>query len=1081
MSKLNAHTILLTIAAATYQVAAIAQSDVATEYFSVCNVAHYTIDNGLTSSFISSIEEDENGMLWLGTNDGINTFDGYAFKNFISDKNDTTALCGKDVGSLKSSGDYIYAALRDGGLACFDQHKGYFKTIPIDDSPANQNEFTCAYGLCSLGDYLYISYINNIIKIDKNSGEQTKIVLATRKRHTGAKIDRMRLEPMGDDRHIAIMLSKTSFAILDTQTDKLKITRHTRGYLNDICVVNDSTIYLATSTGLYTYNVNTQKYGQENILRKEQVQCIIKDYGLGYWIAYNNNHLLKWIPSHNKTREVQNLPFYLNTHSVVNNMLEDENQILWLATSNAGLIKLDMKHPKIRNVSVSQTDMPLNYITHDIFARRSHEVWAACGVDGVLKVDTKNKVAEHIRVPHRNVYSVYVRRNGEVLFGTTLGPLRYNPQSEDGVEVIEVTDSIISSLDGRCIVNFINEDWLGNVWFATQVGLYKYNGISTVRYPSASHGIENVNVVYADLDGRVWVGTESGSFVMEVGDSTFVEAKTIDILPSADNNTTSFADNGKTVLIGTISGVLVYDKATRTIEQAPFNSQLSNTMVYDVVSNINGDIWLSTNRGVGYVRAGSKHLYMFNHHDGLARMGNDCHQFARYKQYLYVGNATNLNFIQMDNIHFNDVRPNVFVSSITYGQSGKEAETTILNDTLYSVKYLMRAALQVNIASSDFTLPSRNEFIYRINNDEWVPLSNDHSIIVSGPMPGTYRIEIKATNSDKIWTDTTRVFYIDIVPPLWLSNAAIIFYIILILVSTWFLIDIRFRSINKRMKQMENEARSKKIVEAQRNRLAKLHKDQEDSIKYAKRIQESLMPPLEGLDSLFDKIFIYYMPRDIVSGDFYGLYHRDDKTFIISADCTGHGVPGAFISIVGIDHLYNIIMRQKIDDAGTILTYLHRDIHSTLIKRRNSNEEFNEGMDMTLCVVYHKEKRINFAGAMNDLYIIRDNDILTYHGDRHSIGTSGILDDNKDITYTSQMIDCYNGDIFYMFSDGYVDQFGGPEHKKFKHRRFKQLLLYIHKLPANDQKSMLNRRLQEWKGANDQTDDISVLGFEPWA
>ncbi len=1056
-------------------------SDVIVDQITVCNAGHYTIDNGLTSNFVSSIDEDEEGRLWLGTNDGINTFDGYLFKNFISDKNDTTAMQGKDVGALKDIDGYVYATLRDGGLICYNHHKGSFRTVPIDDSPANLGEFMCAYGVCSVGNYIYVSYINNIIKIDKSTGEQTKIVLAARKKHTGAKIDKMRLEPMSDERNIAIMLGKTSFAVLDTYTDKIKIIKHTRGYLNDICAVNDSVLLIGTTSGLLSYNVKSGQYAQEPILQHEQVQCIIRDYGLGFWIAYENNHLLKWVPIKKKVRKVANLDLFLNAHSVVNNMLEDENQILWLATSNAGLVKLDTKAPKIRPALVAESDMPLNYITHDIFASCSRTVWAACGIDGVLKVDTRECTSEHIPVPHRNVYSVYMRKNGEVIFGTTLGPLRYRPDLPDGVEEIIVTDSIISSLDGRCIINFMNEDCLGNLWFATQVGLYKYNGVKTVRYPSASHGIENVNTVYSDLDGRVWAGTESGSFVMELGDSVFVETPTLDILPTNDNRTTAFADNGKSVLIGTISGVLVYDKETRTMSAAPFNGQLKNTMIYDVVCNNNGDIWLSTNRGVGYIAADSEYLYMLNHHDGLTYMGNDCHKFARYKEYLYIGNATNLNFIHMGNVHFNDVRPNLFVSSVTYGQSGKETSATVVNDTLYSVRYLMRAALQINVASSDFTLPARNEFMYRINDDDWVNLVDGNSILISGPMPGTYRVEVRATNSDKRWSDTTKVFYIDVVPPLWLSNAAIVFYIILTLACTWFLIDIRFRSMTRRMKQMESDARARKMVEAQRNRLAKLHKDQEDSIKYAKRIQESLMPPLEGLGKLFDKIFVYYMPRDIVSGDFYSLYHRDDKTFIISADCTGHGVPGAFISIVGIDHLYNIIMRQKVDDAGTILTYLHRDIHSTLIKRAKNGEDFNEGMDMTLCVVHHKEKKINFAGAMNDLYIIRNNEILTYHGDRHSIGTGGIMGNDAEINYSSQMIDCCDGDMFYMFSDGYVDQFGGPEYKKFKHRRFKQLLLYIHKLPAKDQKSMLNRRILEWKGANDQTDDISVIGFEPWA
>ena len=195
---------------------------------------------------------------------------------------------------------------------------------------------------------------------------------------------------------------------------------------------------------------------------------------------------------------------------------------------------------------------------------------------------------------------------------------------------------------------------------------------------------------------------------------------------------------------------------------------------------------------------------------------------------------------------------------------------------------------------------------------------------------------------------------------------------------------------------------------------------------------------------------------------------------MISADCTGHGVPGAFISILGIDHITNIIMRQKVDDAGAILTALQQELSKI------GSVDINDGMDMTICVILHNERKINFAGAMNDLYLIRNNEVFVYHGDRMSIGGNVFARPAESQVFNSVMIDAQPGDMLYLFSDGYCDQFGGPEHKKFKVRRFKNLLLNVHKLPANDQKLLLNQKLVEWMGNIEQTDDISIIGFEPW-
>lgn len=1066
---------------------AFAQSDVYAdgilkETLVVHNAARYTIDNGLLSNYTTCVERDREGRIWVGTNDGVNVFDGYAFRSYVSDLNDSVSLKGKRVSSICEVDEItMLLALIDGGLEVYDKRTDSFQRLVVSDSYDNATEFGSAYSICEMNGSAYVAYENNIIKINGATHEMTKIVLDSRRRHSGLGVDVKDLEPVPGGRYIAIMQGRTSFGILDTRTDKVKLKHYDNMFFSGICPKDERYVYLCSTKGLYVYDIVEDEMTQEPFMKDILVQAMIKDTGNGFWVAYDNNHVVHWLPKEKMVMEIANLQYFLNNQSYVNAMIEDENEILWLVTSNSGLLKLDVKRPKIYNIAIECDDVPLNYTTNDIFASGYNEVWAACGIDGIARLDTRKKTIEKIAVERKSVHSIYKRRNGDVIIGTTRGPWKYVPGNAEQFEEIVVKDDIIAASGDRCVVNAICEDCLGNLWFATQVGLYKYNGLVAERYPSASHGPENVNAVFEDVDGRIWVGTATGSFVKDAGKSFFTETKACELNKGENNATFCFSDYPEGVYIGTSNGVLEYNKSTGEISQASFNSSFGNTKIFSIACDDNNVVWISTTRGIGYIDQGKNQLYLFNYHDGLTFHGNECQKFSKYGNNIYVGNALDLNLIVTDQISFNTTPPRAFVSSVSYGQSGKEGQVMMETDTTFSMRYLLKASLRIKVASSDLTMPSRNEFMYRVDNEDWTYLKKNNEILLSGPMPGTYCIEVKATNADKTWSDTSVKVYVTIIPPLWLSNAAIIFYIIVMLSLTWFLIDIRFRSMKKRMKQIENEARAKKTVEDQRNRLAKLHKDQEDSIRYAKRIQESLMPPVASFERIFEKLFVYYMPRDIVSGDFYSFYHRDDKTFIIAADCTGHGVPGAFISILGVDHLYNIIMRQKEDDPGVILTYLHKDLHSTVFKRENSSEEFNEGMDLTICVVHHKEKKIMFAGAMNDLYVIRDNEILTYHGDRHSIGTNSTIGEVDDKQYNSQLIECQAGDMFYMFSDGFVDQFGGPEFKKFKHRRFKQLLLYIHKLPAKDQRTMLHRRFTEWKSGGEQTDDVSVIGFEPWA
>lgn len=1044
------------------------------------NCIQYTTKDGLVSNNIKTLTTGHDGLIWIGTDDGVNLFDGYDFKEFLPNAAGERRLKGKNICDIKelTNGNLIMAT-SDGGCSVYDRFSDMFKSEWKLVRSTENLDFSHAYGMCRLNDNIYISFNGFIVCYNVRTRENIYIKMNDRPKYTGVKLDRTKMVVVDDNRHIVTILGKTRVGVIDGKYNTLKeIVLRDKLYINDICPVDSSSVYLATTKGLYSYNLREKKLTKLPYFSNVSVEAITRNPYGSYWVAYNNKQVAKWISNSSSIRPVRFSNSYLNNQSVVHEMVEADDGILWIATNNAGLLKADTKRVKIYTYDITN-DLPSNYITHDIFAVSKLRVLAAIGNDGIAVVNLKDSSMVHLRVPHRNVYSVLQRKNGDLFIGTTRGLLIQPDKSDEFVEVdfpVEVTDTL-----ERVIVNEMCEDCLGNIWLATQVGMFYYNGVK-ITSANDRNRIVDFTSVYEDKEGRIWGGSHNGGYVKELGSTVFKPIPNLSISREFDDNVTSFADMDSVVVIGTSNGIRIYDKKRSCVIPSHYDERFENIAIYSIINDDNGVLWLSSNRGVYYYKPSTDELHLFNNYDGLSFLGNECRKFSTVSSRIYFGHASLVNVIRPNEVLFNTRPAKSIVTYVKYGQADEAKMATMINDSVFETRFMVNSSLNVGIASSDFTTPARNEFRYRVNDGEWLSLHNANEIHLPGFLPTTVKLEILSSNSDKIWGKESTVIYVRIVPPMWMSMPAIIFYVVMFLSLVWLLLDLRFRNINRKIKRVESEARAKKVVEAQRNRLAKIHKDQTDSINYAKRIQDAIMSRETIVKRRFSKLFVYYKPKDIVSGDFYGFYHRDDKTFIIDADCTGHGVPGAFLSILGIEHLYNIIMKQRIDDAGQILTQLHRDLHETVFKNGAKYEEFNEGMDLSISVVYHNEKRINFAGAMNDLYVIRNNEITSYRGSRHSIGTNVSISGEEDVfQYESQTIECQNGDMFYMFSDGFVDQFGGPEQKKFKHRRFKQILLNIHKLPDRDQRMILNQKHNEWKQHNEQTDDISVIGFEPWA
>jgi serine phosphatase RsbU (regulator of sigma subunit)/HAMP domain-containing protein len=280
-------------------------------------------------------------------------------------------------------------------------------------------------------------------------------------------------------------------------------------------------------------------------------------------------------------------------------------------------------------------------------------------------------------------------------------------------------------------------------------------------------------------------------------------------------------------------------------------------------------------------------------------------------------------------------------------------------------------------------------------------------------------------------------------------------------------------NLEQKVKERTEEVvRQKEEIEHQRKKLSFLFEQQTDSIKYAKRLQDAILPPSHFVKDVIPESFILFKPKDIVSGDFYWVEKKGRKAYFAAVDCTGHGVPGAFMSLIGHNVLKHSLHLFEDPSPSEIMDELSRGIVATLHQGRSENTT-KDGMDLTICSIDYETGILEFAGAFNPLFHIRGTKLTETKVDKMSIGSFVADDLNK---YQNHSIQLNKGDTLYITTDGYCDQFGGPKGKKFMAARFRDLLVEIQKNSMEEQRDLLNRAIEEWRNREEQVDDILVIG-----
>jgi serine phosphatase RsbU (regulator of sigma subunit) len=301
-----------------------------------------------------------------------------------------------------------------------------------------------------------------------------------------------------------------------------------------------------------------------------------------------------------------------------------------------------------------------------------------------------------------------------------------------------------------------------------------------------------------------------------------------------------------------------------------------------------------------------------------------------------------------------------------------------------------------------------------------------------------------------------------------------ILYSALLIAFVYLLVMSQTRSLIRARRLLREKEQALDQIERQKLELEAREKNITDSLNYAQRIQEALLPSEDYFRSRFRDSFIFFKPRDIVSGDFYWIGEKGNKVFVAGADCTGHGVPGALMSMIGLEIIEKTINEDNIEKPSAVLGIMNKGLEKTFSREKNIGTIIRDGMDIGMCVIDMARKKIEYSGAFFPLYLFRDYSLKEIKGDKLIIGMNP-----SGASYTNHEFDLEEDDILYIFSDGYIDQFGGTENKKFMYRRFRHLLTTIHRFPMSDQKAILEDNIKTWMAGNPQLDDMMIIGFKP--
>ncbi|PIY08151.1 MAG: hypothetical protein COZ18_13750 [Flexibacter sp. CG_4_10_14_3_um_filter_32_15] len=1029
-------------------------------------------EKGLPSGTLLQLIQTKDGYLWIGSYDGLLRFDGNTFD--IYTKNNTKVFKTNNVTHLTESKDStLWIGTQGSGLVSykngiFKSHgleKEYIEAIHILD-----NSDSVYVGTRSAGLFVYNTKTKRFSSIfskalasesiyDILEYPRGKFWLATRNQGV------LTLENN--------QLLKVNSEIENPRTLKLYLDSKKR-------------IWVGTYDGVLKYE-NDKFIRQFPKLNEQRIHDMKFDPAGNFWIVTRNN-----IYRHNVLTEALEL---LTTETGeafddVRSIWLDQEEDLWIPTARHGLCRL--RDGKFINYTVREG---LAYPSvNSVGAYNKTDVLV--GTSNGTGINAKqNKVFDFplkTNLGGQEIFNIRQDTAGTVWIVTYEGLLK--KESNGNEKLFTTKDGLPTN-----VLRLTYQDSKGRFWIGTRgEGLVEYKkDTKTNKDIFEKIGLERgftpnfVMAIAEDNNGNLLVGTNNGGLAIENGNK-------FDLFTTENGLPTNLifnihCDKQNVVWLATNAGLVRWKDKKAYIFDA--SNSLPNESFFDIVEDDKGYFWFSSNRGVLRVQknelnslangeAITLNWTQYDKNDGMRteQCKGATQSLISPQGIIWIPTNDGVLHINPNFLPINSRRPPVYVQKVFLD------EDAFLEPLKVTVEPKQQRVI-IDFTALSFRAPEKVKFKYRLEgfDKDWVITKNNKREAVYTNLPnGTYTFKVIAANNDGIWNNEGASIKVVVKPHIYETPWFIAISILLIGGGIWGVIAIRTKRIKMKAEELEAtvklrtaELRStneelitqQQVVDERNKIIEKQNGNIISSINYAKRIQMAMLPTPEQVEELMPESFILFLPRDIVSGDFYWIEEQSEKIIVATVDCTGHGVPGAFMSLIGNDMLNKVIIDYSITQSNLILDVLNEEV-GTILKQRET--ENRDGMDMNIWIWNKKTNTVEFAGAKNPLIYIQNEELHEIKADKFSIG--GNLTDKKATKYNKHTIKIDSSTVLYTFSDGYQDQFGGEKNKKFMKGKLKELLLEIHKLPMEEQNQILRHEFEEWKKDYPQIDDVLIIG-----
>lgn len=1061
-------------------------------------VRHITAKQGLTQSTVNCVFQDSRGFMWFGTQDGLNRYDGNKITVYNNDVENPNSLAGNFITNIiEDKQKRLWIGTRNNGISIYFPQTQKFKRLVYAEGSKNGLSDNSIYGLYYDSDnMIWAATGRGLSSIDPGTLEVKNYFIDPSDRADTKTNEILLVVESSANKELWVVTSLGVFRFNKRSGvfTSVQMPDNLQTSIFKVAFDNNHRVYINTrSSGLKVLDINTG-----SILDNSSIQLMELFYksrdALQITCAYRNEDGVSYLGTDKNgvmvLDEKRNELKTINSDGGSGGLLSNNIQCVYFDVSGYMWVGSDLgvdflQSGKLKFKTITGLDFEKGAVeSNDIMSVLVDDNKLFLGTSNIGLIVIDKTTGKAIPLPKDIVYgsqggalSLLKDKEGYYWIGTWGGGLVKLDLKRKAFKQFKASNSFLSGQNITCLTERNNSIWIGSY----EDGLFKIDKTDeTFSKFTMNNGLSSNSIYYVgfDQDSKLWIGTNGGG--LDIFDLKTNKIQVYKHDESDKNSVSSniincvYLDKNKIAWIATDNGLNKFDIAGNSFTRYYKKDGLPNNYIYSILPDNNGNLWMSTNSGLSKFNPNIENVEgsaftNYGPDDGL--QGEEFNQGAYYKAKdgeLFFGGLNGLSAFYPDQLTSSSHIPPVYITS--YKRFNKEAVV----DTSISFKRHIEVSYKENSFAFEFTAldfddPTRNKYSWKMEGlqNDWTPPTNRNIAEYPELSPGEYVFRVKASNSDGVWNNEGTNIYITVRPPWYKTSWAYTSFVLTGLFGAW----------GYRLRVARQKRVLERMVEQRTVQLAEKNRDITSSIEYARKIQDAILPPLNDIFRAFPESFVLYKPRDIVSGDFYWFHEKGNKKVIAAVDCTGHGVPGAFMSMIGHNLLNQIVIENGITEPAEILNQLHKGVQAAL-KQGQVGVESKDGMDVSLCVFDTQKNELQYAGAYRTLYLLSDSIpevIQKINGDKFPIGGSHF---GQERSFSQHSITLNKGDMLYMFTDGFADQFGGENGKKFMVKRFAEMLIRQWKLPLKQQHEMLEAAFSAWKGKNEQVDDVLVIGIK---